>query len=162
MESTAVGPDWVFGVDGAAADAHSVKSALIAIDRSGSRSSSPNTGLSAFVRRAEIEGPAAIVVFAPPSRGEWCSEVLRIAKSRPGRVRLVVGVDGFERSGRMPLWKRLLLGAPSGQGVGFEHTEEVLRGLSHEGVDVHVIDRSTGRLLGPTEVKASRQRKSAA
>ena len=30
---------------------------------------------------------------------------------------------------------------------------------SNEGVDVHVIDRSTGRLLGPTEVKTSRQRK---
>ena len=65
VESTAFGPDWVSEwMERRRMRTPSVPP-LIAIDRSGSRYSSQNTGLSAFVRRAEIDGPAAIVVFAP-------------------------------------------------------------------------------------------------
>jgi hypothetical protein len=162
VESSSFGPDWVFGVDGISKVYRQSAEALGAIERSGTLASSEGAGLHEFLLKVEEQGPASIVVFAPPRRGAWCDEVMKIAARRPGQVRLVLGVDGLQRSTPRPLWSRLLLGAPEATSRGFEATERVVQEMARAGVEAHVVDRASGRRLGGHEMSARGKRSQAA
>ncbi|RLB57409.1 MAG: hypothetical protein DRJ42_00280 [Deltaproteobacteria bacterium] len=165
VERGALGRDWVFGADGAATDADNVADAVSlivgsAVDGSGGASGEgQGAGLAAFVARAERSGPAALVVFAPLTKGPWIDAVHQLAARRPGGLRVVIGVDGLVPApDRGPL-ARLLTRAGPVEGSSAEVLNSTLRALGHARVDVVVYDRPTGRRLGGAHVSRSRRAK---
>ena len=156
VEQDALGPDWIFGADGVATPASDVTGALGAICVSGGADIRPASGLASFVEECERKGPASIVVFAPAVEGPWIPELLRLSGSRPGRVRVVIGVDGLERRPTIPMWRRWVLGqAASAKGPDFRLTEGVAASLASAGVDVVVVDRPSGRRLGKAHLRGA-------
>jgi len=158
VERNALGRDWVFGASGAATDADSVAGAVELVVASAAHRDGSGAGLSAFVERAERAGPAALVVFAPPTEGPWIDAVQDLAARRARGLRVVIAVDGLiPEGGRGPLARLFTIpGAPAGLPV--EVLDKTLRALGRSRVDVVVYDRPTGRRLGGAHVSKARKK----
>ena len=148
IEGDALGGEWVFGADGADGDASTVGEAVQLIVRSSGARNRAGAGLASFVDRAERKGPAALVVFAPPTPGEWLDRVLAVARRRPRGMRVVIAVDGLAPATRVTWWRRVLTVLPPPPGTPSDALDEVLRKLASARCDVVLFDRPTGRLLG--------------
>jgi hypothetical protein len=148
IEGDALGGEWVFGADGADRDATTVGEAVQLIVRSSGARDRAASGLAAFVDRAERKGPAALVVVAPPTPGEWLDRVLAVARRRPRGMRVVIAVDGLAPATRPTWWRRLLTVRAPPPGTPSAALDEVLRKLASARCDVILFDRPTGRLLG--------------
>ena len=167
LEQGALGADWLFGADGTPTPASDLPAALEAIVRSGDTHAKPAGDASGdthpsllepFIQEAELRGPARIVVFAPPTPGEWVSSLgslLELAAARPGRVHVVIGVDGVSRHTPHPLAVRLLR-TPAPQLNDDLAALDALRAtLQAAGVDSVVVDRRSGQVLSDAHLRAA-------
>jgi uncharacterized protein (DUF58 family) len=146
IEEQALGTDWQFAADGSP-EATSDRSEAIHKVLTSSGFSGPS-GMTRFLAEVDPRGPAALVVFAPPTAGRWLDEMRSLTTRRYGRIRVVLAVDAVHEGVMQPRWRRWLL-TPSGSG-GIERgdLERVGRALSRLRCEVVIIDRVSGRVLG--------------
>lgn len=125
--------------------------------------------LDAFLGAAEARGPARVVLFAPAfppgwvspdvswvAQG-WVSSILKAAAERPGRVHVVIGVDGVSPRTRPRLAVRLLRSAPPPATDNLAALEALRALLASAGVDTVVVDRRSGQVLGAAHLRAARE-----
>jgi hypothetical protein len=106
------------------------------------------SGMKRFLAEVDRQGPAALVVFAPPTAGPWLDEMRSITMRRYGRVRVVIAVDAVHDSNAEPRWRRWLLEPLGSVGVGRGDLQRVGRALGQLRCEVVVIDRVSGRVMG--------------
>lgn len=170
LEEGVFGDDWLFGADGV----HHVgqigtrdrEEAVLSIVTSAAHAEGPGQraggcALEEFLAEAERSGPASAVVFAPAEPGPWLPVVVSALAKRRGRSRVVIGVDGLTpRTPPSPL--RSLLFRPEAdvradeRAGDLEKLEEVLAAFAHTRVEVLVLDRATGGILGEAHRAALR------
>ncbi len=156
IESAAFGDDWAFGADGASPGqpATSVAAAREMIVSSVAHRAAGAVGLERFLAAEETRGPASIVLFVPPEPGAWLPLVVHACKRRPGRVRLVVAVDGLAEPRRWPWWRSMFSRPPAEEASSATALETVLTSLHATRGPVLVVDRRTGRALGEAHRRA--------
>lgn len=154
VESGALGRDWVFGADGAAAATGVLDEALRTIAASAASRAEGALGLDRFLREADRFGSARVVLFVPPRPGPWIDRVIAVAARRPGGVEAVVGTDGVQRQGLSGTLSRVLLrsAARPAQATARE-LNEVLSRLAAGRVHGLLVDRTTGRVFGRAHQK---------
>jgi len=156
IETDALGGEWTFGADGSTEDARRVDDAVRLVVRSSAARAHGGAGLRAFLARAERNGPASAVVFAPPRPGAWLEPVLAAARLRRHRMRVVIGTDGVVARAQLPLWRRLLASSAEPEGTPADALDRVVRALASARADVVLFDRTTGRRLGEAHREAMR------
>lgn len=148
IEEEALGNDWRFAADGAPEATSDRSDAIRKVMTSSRCAGQSGSGLKRFLAEVDPEGPAALVVFAPPSAGPWLDELRLLTARRYGRVRVVIAVDAVHESREPSRWKRWILTSAAVAGVSRTELETVGRTLSRLRCQVVVVDRVTGRLLG--------------
>lgn len=149
IEEGALGTDWQFGADGAPEATSDVHQAVLKVMTSSDYDGRSGAGLSRFLAEVDPRGPAALVVFAPPSMGAWLDEMRALSTRRYGRVRVVIAVDAVqESSDRHRSWRRWLLNPAKRAGVARDELERVGRALSELRCEVVIVDRVSGRIVG--------------
>ncbi|MEM9073133.1 MAG: DUF58 domain-containing protein, partial [Myxococcota bacterium] len=161
ITSQALGDDWSFGADGAPDGTSDALAALDAIVRSAEHRESGAEGLEGFVRREERRGPASLVIFVPVRSGPWLSKVVAVLQARPGRSRVVVGVDGLTRPRSRGWFRRLTTRRRVVDQSSVVDLDATLRALAATRAEVVVIDRKTGRVIGEGHRRAVFERKAA-
>lgn len=152
LERKLLGDDWVFGTDLAPAGVSRVDDALQLLIDSVHARPQAGRGLSAFVGQVDKQGPASLIVFAPPCPGPWTDAVVSLARRR--QLRVAIGVDGVARASQRSLLSRLLTLRGASPEVSADALERVVHTLGRAGVVVSVVDRATGRALSPTAQRA--------
>ena len=148
IEEEALGSDWQFAADGSPEATSDRAEALHKVLGSARFAGDGASGLRRFLGEADRRGPAALVVFAPPSPGGWVGEVGAIARRRAGSVRVVVALDALHDSRPRPRWQRWLFSASVVSGVTRAELEYLGRALGQSQCEVIMIDRVSGRILG--------------
>lgn len=148
IEEEALGLDWRFAADGAPNATSDRGEAMHKILLSSRFAGSSGAGLKRFLAEVDPQGPAALVVFAPPTMGAWLDELRSITMRRYGRVRVVIAVDAIHENPAAPRWRRWLLKPKPAVGVARDDLERVGRALSQLRCEVVIIDRVSGRVLG--------------
>jgi len=148
IEEEALGVDWKFGADGAPRATSDRSEAIHKIMTSAHFAGPSGAGLRHFLAEVDPQGPAALVVFAPPTMGPWLQEMRSITMRRYGRVRVVIALDAVHQARSTPRWRRWLLRQTPEPGVARDDLERVGRALSQLRCEVVVIDRVSGRVLG--------------
>jgi len=148
IEEEALGNEWQFAADGSP-DATSDRSeALHKVMTSAGHAVESGSGMKRFLAEVDPRGPAALVVFAPPTMGAWLDEMRSLTMRRYGRVRVVIAVDAVHDPDRQPGWRRVLLRPSRVLGIDRADLERVGRALGQLRCEVVIIDRVSGRLLG--------------
>jgi hypothetical protein len=148
IEEEALGSDWQFAADGSPEPTSDRAEALHKVMGSGQFQGDSGSGMRRFLAEVDRQGPAAVVVFAPPSGGAWIGEVAQLTRRRVGRVRVVIAIDAVEAARPRPRWQRWLLNPIAEPGVTRVELEQLGRALGQLQCEVVVIDRVTGRILG--------------
>jgi hypothetical protein len=148
IEEEALGTDWQFGADGAPEATSDRNEALHKVMTSSSFEGASGSGMRRFLAEVDPQGPAALVVFAPPMMGSWVDEMRALSMRRYGRVRVVIAVDALHKPHAGPTWKRWLLTPKASVGIARDDLEHVGRALSQLRCEVVIIDRVSGRVLG--------------
>ncbi|MFZ1864682.1 MAG: DUF58 domain-containing protein [Polyangiales bacterium] len=148
IEEEALGVDWKFAADGAPKATSDRSQAIHKIMMSSHFTGPSGAGLRRFLAEVDPQGPAALVVFAPPTMGSWLDEMRSITMRRYGRVRVVIAVDAVHQPRSAPRWRRWLLRPTPEPGVARDDLERVGRALSQLRCEVVIIDRVSGRVLG--------------
>lgn len=150
----AFGDDWTFAADGSSATS-TVAEASAAIVRSASHRDRGAAQLQRFVREAEKQGPAAVVIFAPPEPGVWLDRVVATLRARPGRCRVVIAVDGLARESERR-WTRVFAEPAPLAGASLQRLDAVLNVLGRERAEILVLDRRSGSVLSDAHRAAVR------
>lgn len=161
IEEEALGNDWQFAADGSESATSERDEALHKVMRSSCFSGRSGSGLQRFLGEVDPQGPAALVVFAPPSAGPWLDEMRAVTMRRYGRVRVVIAVDAVHEARAPSRWKRWLLRPSVAAGVARGDLEHVGRVLSQLRCQVVVVDRVSGRVLGDGAHLARAKRRAA-
>jgi uncharacterized protein (DUF58 family) len=164
VESGALGPEWRFSADLpegiAASDESDAVRALALIVASRDARDRGGRGLGAFLGRNEAWG-GRCVLFASAREGAWTEAVLEEIRRRPGRIEVVLGVDGVRDGERAGRWKRLFLldepADPGGTKVASRALEALGRRLASAGATVTLVDRPTGKVYA----RSGRRRRAA-
>jgi hypothetical protein len=146
IEQRALGHDWIFGTDGEPGGVSNEKDALDALMTSSRERARPGEGLSAFAERVQRTGPASYVVFVPPRRGEWVSEIGKLARLHP--VRVVIGLDTVEAQMARSWLRKLLTFSRAQDSLRPDEVEQLVSELLRASCSVSVVDRPSGRALG--------------
>lgn len=148
IEEEALGHDWQFGADGSPDPVSDRGEALHKVMVSVRSRGDGGSGMQRFLGEVDRQGPAALVVFAPPSMGPWISEIASLVRRRVGRVRVVIAIDAIQDTHPPPPWRRWLLSPVHEAGVTRLELEQIGRALGQLHCEVVIIDRVTGRILG--------------
>ncbi|MGB3049345.1 MAG: DUF58 domain-containing protein, partial [Polyangiales bacterium] len=148
IEEDALGTEWQFGADGSPEATSDRSEALHKVMTSSRHAVASGSGMKRFLAEVDPRGPAALVVFAPPTIGAWLDEMRSLTMRRYGRVRVVIAVDAVHDPDRQPGWRRVLLRPTQVSGVDRSDLERVGRALGQLRCEVVIIDRVSGRLLG--------------
>jgi hypothetical protein len=148
VEEEALGVDWKLAADGAPKPTSDRAEAIHKIMISARFAESSASGLKRFLAEVDPQGPAALVVFAPPTMGPWLDELRSITMRRYGRVRVVIAVDAIHQAQVVSRWRRWLLRPAPELGIARDDLERVGRALSQLRCEVVMIDRVSGRVLG--------------
>jgi len=148
IEEEALGNDWQFGADGSPEATSDPSEALHKVLASSRHTGESGSGLKRFLAEVDPRGPAALVLFAPPTMGGWLDEMRALTTRRYGRVRVVIAVDAVHDPDHRPRWRRFLLKPTPVSGVDRADLERVGRALGQLRCEVVVVDRVSGRLLG--------------
>ena len=148
IEEEALGNDWQFAADGSPEATSDRSEALHKVMASSRRAGRSGSGMKRFLAEVDPRGPAALVVFAPPTMGPWIEELRALTIRRYGRVRVVIAVDAVRDSKTQPGWRRFLLKPDRRSGVERTELESMGRALGQLRCEVVIIDRVSGRLLG--------------
>jgi len=148
IEEEALGMDWRFAADGSPEATSDRSEALHKVMTSSRFSGQSGSGMKRFLAEVDPGGPAALVVFAPPTMGGWLDEMRSVTTRRYGRVRVVVAVDAVHDPHAQSQWRRWLLTPVGSSGVERGDLERVGRVLGQLHCEVVIIDRVSGRVLG--------------
>jgi hypothetical protein len=148
IEEEALGTDWQFAADGSPEATSDRSEAIHKVMASSGFSGPSGSGMQRFLAEVDPRGPAALVVFAPPTTGRWLDEMRSITMRRYGRIRVVLAVDAVHDATKPSRWRRWLLTPTGALGVERGNLERVGRALSQLRCEVVVIDRVSGRVLG--------------
>jgi uncharacterized protein (DUF58 family) len=148
IEEEALGMDWRFAADGSPEATSDRSEALHKVMMSSRFTGRSGTGLKRFLAEVDPGGPAALVVFAPPTMGGWLEEMRAVAARRHGRVRVVIAVDAVHDPDAQSQWRRWFLMPVAASGVERGDLERVGRALGQLRCEVVIIDRVSGRVLG--------------
>jgi hypothetical protein len=148
IEEEALGIDWQFAADGSPEATSDRSEALHKVMTSSGFEGPSGSGMKRFLAEVDPRGPAALVVFAPPSMGGWLDEMRSLTMRRYGRVRVVIAVDAVHETAAQSRWRRWLLMPAGSSGVARGDLERVGRVLSRLRCEVVIIDRVSGRVLG--------------
>ncbi len=148
IEEEALGMDWQFAADGSPEATSERSEALHKVVRSSSFVGQSGSGMKRFLAEVDPRGPAALVVFAPPTMGPWLDQIRSLTARRYGRVRVVIAVDAVHDLHAQSRWRRWLLTPVGSSGVERGDLERVGRALGQLRCEVVIIDRVTGRVLG--------------
>jgi hypothetical protein len=148
IEEGALGIDWQFAADGSPEATSDRSEALHKVMTSSGFGGPSGSGMKRFLAEVDPRGPAALVVFAPPSMGGWLDEMRSLTMRRYGRVRVVIAVDAVHETAAQSRWRRWLLMPAGSSGVARGDLERVGRVLSRLRCEVVIIDRVSGRVLG--------------
>jgi uncharacterized protein (DUF58 family) len=148
IEEEALGTDWQFAADGSPEATSDRSEALHKVLTSSGFSGSSGSGMTRFLAEVDPRGPAALVVFAPPTMGRWLDELRSLTARRYGRIRVVLAVDAVHEGTMQSRWRRWLLTPTGSRGIERGDLERVGRALSQLRCEVVIIDRVSGRLLG--------------
>jgi len=148
IEEEALGTDWQFAADGAPEATSDRSEALHKVLTSSGFSGPSGSGMTRFLAEVDPRGPAALVVFAPPTMGRWLDELRSLTARRYGRIRVVLAVDAVHEGTMQSRWRRWLLTPTGSRGIERGDLERVGRALSQLRCEVVIIDRVSGRLLG--------------
>jgi uncharacterized protein (DUF58 family) len=148
IEEEALGIDWQFAADGSPEATSDRSEALHKVMTSSGFAGPRGSGMKRFLAEVDPRGPAALVVFAPPSMGGWLDEMRSLTMRRYGRVRVVIAVDAVHETAAQSRWRRWLLMPAGSSGVARGDLERVGRVLSRLRCEVVIIDRVSGRVLG--------------
>ena len=121
---------------------------MLKVLRSADYAGPSGAGLGPFLAEVDPRGPAALVVFAPPSDGPWVDEVRRATVNRVGRIRVVIAVDAVRDGSAGATWRDWFLEPRAETGTLRSELEHVGRALSKLRCEVVIIDRVSGRILG--------------
>lgn len=153
VETGALGTNWVLGADGVARDATRIDEALELIAASGAeREADQGEGLDGFIRRNERQGTVRYLVFAPARNGDWVDRVAAIASRRRGLFDVIVAGDDVGQRTKRSL-RGLLWEMERREGVPAEELESIAIKLASRGVKLTVIDRPSGRLVNPAQLR---------
>jgi hypothetical protein len=148
IEEGALGTDWQFGADGAPEATSDVQAAVHKVMVSSKYDGPGGAGLARFLAEVDPRGPAALVVFAPPTMGAWLAEMRTLGLRRYGHVRVVIAVDAVREPADHRVWRRWLMTPATRSGVAREELERVGRALNELRCEVVIIDRVSGRIVG--------------
>jgi hypothetical protein len=148
IEEEALGTDWQFASDGSPKATSNRTEALLKVMRSSGFVGGSAAGMKRFLAEVDPAGPAALVVFAPPTMGDWLDEMRSLSTRRYGRIRVVIAVDAVHDPSAQPGWRRWLLQPAVAPGVERADLERVGRALGQMRCEVVIIDRVSGRVLG--------------
>jgi len=148
IEEGVLGVDWQFAADGSAGATSDCSEALHKVMTSSGFADHSGSGIKRFLAEVDPRGPAALVVFAPPTMGAWLDEMRSLTMRRYGRVRVVIAVDAVHDSTDQSRWRRWLLTPLGSSGVERGDLERVGRVLGQLRCEVVIIDRVSGRVLG--------------
>jgi hypothetical protein len=161
IEEEALGMDWQFAADGSS-DATSDRSeALHKVLTSSGFAGRSGSGMKRFLAEVDPRGPAALVVFAPPTTGSWLDEMRSLTTRRYGRVRVVIAVDAVYDPHAQSRWRRWFFTPVGSSGVARGDLERVGRALGKLRCEVVIIDRVSGRVLGDARHLDSPRRRAA-
>ncbi len=161
IEEGALGNDWQFAADGSEQATSEREDALREVIASSAFVGRSGSGLKRFLAEVDPKGPAALVVFAPPTAGPWLEELRAVTMRRYGRVRVVIAVDAVHEARAPSRWKRWLLTPSVSTGVARADLEHVGRVLGQLRCEVVVVDRVSGRVLGDGAHLARAKRRAA-
>ncbi len=148
IEEEALGMDWQFAADGSPEATADRAEALHKVMTSSGFTGESASGMKRFLAEVDPRGPAALVVFAPPTTGKWLDEMRALTIRRYGRVRVVIAVDAVHDPDAQSRWRRWVLTPPRSSGVERADLERVGRALGQLRCEVVIIDRVSGRVLG--------------
>jgi hypothetical protein len=148
IEEEALGVDWQFAADGSPEATSDRGEALHKVMTSSGFANQSGSGMKRFLAEVDPRGPAALVVFAPPTMGRWLDEMRALTTRRYGRIRVVLAVDAVHAPDAQSQWRRWLLTPVGSSGVERADLERVSRALGQLRCEVVVIDRVSGRVLG--------------
>ena len=148
IEEEALGVDWQFAADGSPEATSDRSEALHKVMTSSDFAEQSGSGIKRFLAEVDPRGPAALVVFAPPTMGGWLNEMRSLTARRYGRVRVVIAVDAVHDPDAQSQWRRWLLTPVGSSGVERGDLERVGRALGQLRCEVVIIDRVSGRVLG--------------
>ncbi len=148
IEEEALGTDWQFAADGSPEATSDRAEALHKVMMSSGFAGQSGSGMKRFLAEVDPRGPAALVVFAPPTMGRWVDAMRSLTMRRYGRVRVVIAVDAVHQAHAQSRWRRWLLTPTGSSGVERGDLERVGRALSQLRCEVVIIDRVSGRVLG--------------
>jgi hypothetical protein len=148
IEEEVLGIDWQFAADGASQATSDRQEALHKVMTSSGFKGASGGGLRRFLAEVDPRGPAALVVFAPPTMGAWLDELRAVSANRYGRVRVVIAVDAVQEQRQSSNWRRWLMTPSVAAGAARAEIERVGRVLSQLRCEVVIIDRVSGRVLG--------------
>jgi uncharacterized protein (DUF58 family) len=148
IEEEVLGMDWQFAADGSPEATSDRLEALHKVMTSSAATHQGGSGIKRFLAEVDPRGPAALVVFAPPTMGRWLDEMRAVTGRRYGRVRVVIAVDAVHDPDPRTAWRRWLLTPIGPTGVDRGDLERVGRALAKLRCEVVVIDRVSGRVLG--------------
>jgi hypothetical protein len=148
IEEEALGTDWQFAADGSPEATSDRSEALHKVMGSSRHRAESGSGMTRFLAEVEPQGPAALVVFAPPTMGPWLDQMRSVAARRHGRVRVVIAVDAVHEADPQPRWRRFFLRPLPVFGVERGDLQRVGRALGQLRCEVVIIDRVSGRVLG--------------
>lgn len=148
IEEEVLGANWQFGADGSPEATSDRDDALHKVMASAAFTGRSGSGLERFLAEVDPQGPAALVIFAPPAAGPWLDEVRRVSMRRYGRVRVVIAVDAVHSTEPEPAWRKWLLTSKEPLGVARDELQQVGRALSQLRCEVLIVDRVSGRVVG--------------
>lgn len=148
-----LGEDWTFGTDEHPRGTSRVDEAIAWLMSSSGVRDRGGQGLPDFIGVVGRQGPASLILFAPPLPGPWLARV--VAAARGARVRVLIGTDGIASAPAVPLWRRLVLRpAPQPEQTPEALLQQVVEQLGAAGCEVVVVDRRSGRALSETHRRA--------
>jgi hypothetical protein len=150
LETGALGEDWAFSADGSEMPANTLPAALDAVAKSRAIDKPLGYGLDEFLTKSASQSGAHCIVFAAAEFAPWFEQLKKTISRFPGRFSLVLATDGFNETGQLKLWERLLLqddpARDKGKGIRGSRADllKLLTALGQLVESTVVVDRKTG------------------
>lgn len=160
VEDGLLGDDFVFGADGAVRLARDPHEALDQIIDSGDHMAASGTGLGELTRGVEPVRLDNCIIFVPALAGAWVDRVTAFARTLRIPPTVVVTIDGRLAERGRSRFQRFLWAAPavreSPDQAALRGAAELYERLRATGLDVRILHRSSGRVMGPQQLAALR------
>ncbi len=151
LEEGLLGRDYLFSADGATAPTSEVAEALDQLIRSARHRDEAGEGLERFLKRLEASRRQSCVLFVPPVVGPWLERLAALITG--GQA--VTALDDHPGALHDRGWRRYLFAEPAGTARAARSVGEVARRLTRAGLEVHVLHRPSGELLGRAQLEAA-------